>query len=73
MDAVVLDVEPDPCRGQPEHEGKDEALPPGLRHEHQQCIRACEAEEEDCRLHVHLPAVALPPAAGPKILVDPSA
>jgi hypothetical protein len=71
MAAVVLNVEPDPGREQSEQDGQQQALPPGLGHEHQQEIRAREAGGEDRRLHVHLPTVALPPAGGSEIFVDP--
>jgi hypothetical protein len=39
--------------------------------EYQQGIRAGEAGEEDGRLHIHLPTVALPLAGGSKMLFDP--
>jgi hypothetical protein len=39
--------------------------------EYQQDIRAGEAGEEDGRLHIHLPTVALPLADGSKMLFDP--
>src|SRR6266545_2513240 len=54
-----------------EQHGQRQALPPGLGHEHQQYIRAREAGHEDRRLQVHLPTVALPPAGGSKVLLDP--
>jgi hypothetical protein len=39
--------------------------------EYQQDIRARETGDEDRRLHIHLPTVALPLAGGSKMLFDP--
>src|SRR5713226_7986786 len=71
MAAVVLNVEPDLGREQPQQHGQKHALPPRLGLEYQQAIRAREAGEEDGRLHIHLPTVALPLAGGSKMLLDP--
>ncbi len=72
MTAVVLDVEPDPRRREPEKNSQEHALPPGLGNEDQEPIRHGEAGKEDGRLHVHLPAVTLPTAGGEKEGVDAS-
>ena len=68
MPAVVLNVESDTGRREPEQDGQRHALPPGVGREHEQQVRDSQTGHEDRRLQVHLPAVALPPAGGPKIL-----
>src|SRR5207247_10654466 len=56
----------------PERPGHRSGLPPGPRHELPQRIRGRAAADEGPRLQVHLPAVALPPAGGSEVRVDPS-
>ena len=70
MPAVVLDVGADPCRKQAEQDGQGHALDPGPGQEYQRHVRTREPHEKDRRLHVHLPAVALPPTGGPEMLRD---
>ncbi len=72
MAAVVLDVEADPRRREPEKNSQEHALPPGLDHEDQEPIQHGEAGKEHGGLHVHLPAVTLPTAGGEKERVDAS-
>src|SRR5205814_6856805 len=57
---------------QSDHDGQGHGEPPGLGREDEQSVRAGEAGSEDGRLQVHLPAVTLPAAGRPEILVDPT-
>ncbi len=50
MTAVMLDIESDSGRRQPEQHGQEHAAPPGLGHEHQQQIRTRETTDEEPRL-----------------------
>src|SRR5207249_12074296 len=70
VSTVVLNVESDTGRGEPEQDGQRHALPPSVGREHEQQVRNSQTGDEDRRLQVHLPAVASPPAGGPEELVD---
>lgn len=60
MAAIVLNVETDRGGEQSDRHRQRQRLPPRLGHEDQQDVDGDEADNEDCRLEIHLRTVTSP-------------
>src|SRR5262245_11881480 len=70
MAAVMLDIEANASRQQPEPDGQRQTVPPPVDHEDKQHVQRREARQEEGGFQVELPTIARPPACGSEILLD---